>query len=70
MMCKLRVDSGFLRKRVRGDTPQTDEIIYTNTGIRKEQIVSKELKEVQFRQVEVEGEVVVNYQAGVRRNRP
>lgn len=59
-MCKLRVDSGFLRKRVRGDTHQTDEIIYTNTGIRKEQIVSKELKEVQFRQVEVEGEVVVN----------
>ena len=32
---------GFWEKRVRGDIYQTEEIIYTNTGTRKEQIISK-----------------------------
>ena len=35
------IGHGFLGKRVRGDIFQTKEIIYTNTGTRKEQIISK-----------------------------
>lgn len=59
-------DHGFLRRGVRRDISQTEEIIYTNTGTGKEQIMSKEAR---FWQVEAEREKEVNDQAGGRGGR-